>query len=351
MGRVTVGVSHTVAVVRAFCQDTVLLDDPSDVETQHTEEVPVAVIVVVDPLLTRPGALDEHTFPGHRLVAVDPRHPDDGREALAEARVLLTAIAPVDRSLLARAPRLGMVAKPGAGVDNIDLEGAAERGVLVCHAPGTRGQAVAEYVVWALLELAKRSATADGRTTAPLDLAGTTLGLVGLGDIGARVARIATALEMDVVAATRSRRAPDGLGVRFAAIAEIHRDVDALVLCAPLAPDTTGLVCARTLAEMRPGAVVVNVARGRCVVTADLTGALTEGRLRGAALDVSDPEPLPPDHPLRHMPNVIVTDHVAGRTPLAQRRAVARMVGDVRAFLDGRRPEHVVGTEATARPA
>jgi phosphoglycerate dehydrogenase-like enzyme len=351
VGHVTVGVSHTVAVVRAFCQDTVLLDDPCVVKLQRTEEGSVAVIVVVDPLLTRPGALDEHTFPGHRLVALDPRYPEDGGEALAEAAVLLTAIAPVDRALLARAPRLGMVAKPGAGVDNIDLESAAERGVLVCHAPGTRGQAVAEYVVWALLELAKRSATADGRTTTPLDLAGTTLGLVGLGDIGARVARVATALEMDVVAATRSRRPPAGLDVRFAAIDQIHREVDALVLCAPLAPDTTGLVSARTLAEMRAGSVVVNVARGRCVVTADLTDALSEGRLRGAALDVSDPEPLPPDHPLRHMRNVIVTDHVAGRTPLAQRRAVARMVGDVRAFLDGRRPEHVVGTGATTRHA
>jgi phosphoglycerate dehydrogenase-like enzyme len=304
----------------------------------------VAVIVVVDPLLTRPGALDEHAFPGHRVVAVDPRQlrAGDG-EALAEASVLLTAMAPVDRALLGRAPKVGLVAKPGAGVDNIDLDAAAERGALVCHAPGTRGQAVAEYVVWALLELAKRSATGGRGTAAPLDLAGSTLGLVGLGDIGGRVARIAAALQMDVVAATRSRRPVDGVDVRFTSVEEIHREVDALVLCAPLAPETTGLVAARTLAEMRPGAVVVNVARGRCVVTDDLADAVSAGRLRGAALDVTDPEPLPDDHVLRRMPNVIVTDHVAGRTPRAQRLAVGRMVADVRAFLDGRRPAHVVG--------
>lgn len=303
----------------------------------------MAVIVVVDPLLTRPGALDEHTFPGHRLVVIDPAGPDTAADrALAEASVVLTAIAPVDRLLLQRAPRVGLIAKPGTGVDNIDVGAAAERGAVVCHAPGTRGQAVAEYVVWALLELAKRSATGGHGTAAPLDLAGTTLGLVGLGDIGSRVARVAAALGMDVVAATHSRRPVQGVAVRFTELDRIHREVDALVLCAPLTPETTGLVDARSLAEMRPGAVVVNVARGRCGVTEDLADALSSGRLRGAALDVTEPEPLPDNHRLRHMPNVLVTDHVAGRTPRAQRLAVGRMVADVRAFLDGQRPTYVV---------
>ena len=307
----------------------------------------MAVIVVVDPLLTRPSALDEKSFPGHRLVVLDPgRRTAAADDVLAEATVLLTAMAPVDRGLLERAPRVGLVAKPGAGVDNIDLDTATSRGVLVCHAPGTRGQAVAEHVVWALLELAKRTATRGRGTAAPLDLAGTTLGLVGLGDIGARVARVAAALEMDVVAATPSRRPVPGVPVRFSGIDAIHREVDALVLCAPLTPETTGLVDVRSLAEMRPGAVVVNVARGRCVVTDDLVAALSGGRLRGAALDVTDPEPLPEDHPLRRMPNVLLTDHVAGRTPRAQRMAIGRMVADVTAFLDGQPPGHAVNAAA-----
>jgi D-3-phosphoglycerate dehydrogenase / 2-oxoglutarate reductase len=307
----------------------------------------MAVIVVVDPLLTRPGALDPDAFPGHRVMALDPAGPAGAAaEALAEAEVVLTAMAPVGARLLEQAPRLRLVAKPGAGLDNIDVDAATSRGILVCHAPGTRGQAVAEHVIWALLELAKRAATHGRGSAAPLDLAGTTLGLVGLGDIGAKVARVASALEMDVVAATRSRRPVPGVPVRFTGLAEIHRGVDALVLCMPLTPETAGLVDARRLGEMSPDAVLVNVARGGCVVTEDLVAALSSGGLRGAALDVTDPEPLPADHPLRHMPNVIVTDHVAGRTPRAQRLAVARMVADVTAFLGGRHPEHAVNGDA-----
>jgi phosphoglycerate dehydrogenase-like enzyme len=310
----------------------------------------VALIVAVDPLLTRPGALDEHSFPGHRLVVVDRRRPEDGGiEALAEAHVILTAIAPVDQDLLDRAPRAALVAKPGAGVDNIDLEAATSRGILVCHAPGTRGQAVAEHVVWALLELAKRTATGERGTAAPRDLAGTRLGIVGLGDIGARVARVAVALDVDVVAATRSRRPLPDVPVRFTELGGIHREVDALVLCAPLTPETTGLVDARSLAQMSPDAVVVNVARGRCVVTDDLVEALSAGRLRGAALDVTDPEPLPSDHPLRQLGNVLLTDHVAGRTPRAQSLALGRMVADVRAFLGGQSPTHAVNAAAVGR--
>jgi phosphoglycerate dehydrogenase-like enzyme len=307
----------------------------------------MAVIVVVDPYLSRPGALPPDAFPGHDVVALGPGRPTGAAaEALATATVALTAMAPVGVSLLDAAPRLRLIAKPGAGLDNIDLEVATARGIVVCHAPGTRGQAVAEYVLWSLLELAKRSGTRGAGTAAPLDLAGATLGLVGLGDIGSRVARVAGALGMDVVAATRSRRPVDGAPVRFADLADIHREVHALVLCMPLTPETEGLVNARTLQEMSPDAVLVNVARGRCVVTGDLLAALSAGRLRGAALDVTDPEPLPPEHPLRALPNVIVTDHVAGRTPRAQQLAVSRMVADVNAFLSGRRPGQAVNWDA-----
>lgn len=309
----------------------------------------MAVIVVVDPLVTRPGALDPAAFPRHEVVLVDPTRPTErAAEALAEATVLLTAMAPVGLPLLGRAPRVRLIAKPGAGLDNVDVAAASARGILVCHAPGTRGQAVAEYVLWALLELAKRSGTRGRGTAAPLDLAGTTLGLIGLGDIGSRVARAATALQMDVVAATRSRRPLPDTPVRFADVAVVHREVDSLVLCAPLTPQTQGMVNARTLWEMRPDAVLVNVARGRCVVTDDLLAAVSAGRLRGAALDVTDPEPLPPDHPLRRLPQVIVTDHVAGRTPRAQQLAVGLMVADVHAFLEGRRPAHAVNWDAAA---
>jgi phosphoglycerate dehydrogenase-like enzyme len=305
----------------------------------------VAVVAVVDPLLVVPGrGLTPEDLAGHRLVVPQAWDEASRRAAVAEADVVLTAVAPVTAALLAAAPRVGLVAKPGAGVDNIDVAAARERGVRVCHAPGTRGSAVAEHALWSLLHLARRGWEPLRRGgPLPLDLGGRTLGLLGLGDIGTRVARAGAALGMEVVASTPSRRRRDAdLEVRFVDLPELAGGCDALVLCAPLTPATDRLVDAGWLAGMRPDAMLVNVGRGRCVVTDDLHAAMAGGHLHGAALDVTDPEPLPADHPLRTLPNVLVTPHVAGLSVAAQRRAVQVLLRNVRAHLAGEVPPDLV---------
>ncbi len=310
----------------------------------------MARIAVVDPLLLTPGhGLDSGRLgPRHELVPAVGLTAQSLGEALRDVEVVLTAVAPVTAELMAAAPALRMVAKPGAGVDNIDVAEATRRGILVANAPGVRGQAVAEYVVFSTLHLLREAwRPAAERPVLAQDVAGRTLGLVGLGDIGARVARAGAALGADVVACTPSRRNPSpDVPVRFGSLTDVVTTADVLVLCMPLTSATRGLVDAAALARMRSGALLVNVARGPCVVTADLERALRDGHLRGAALDVTDPEPLPADHGLRALPNVLITPHVAGRSVRAQRLALDVLVQNVRGLLDGDGPLHVVNAEA-----
>ena len=307
----------------------------------------MAVITVLDPLLLRAGSgLTERLAADHEVRDASPLTGAALLAALADSEVLLTAMAPVTAEMIAAAPRLGLIAKPGAGVDNIDRHAAQARGVLVCNAPGTRGQAVAEYVLFATLYLARqawRDPSEWGRPPGYVDLAGRTLGLVGLGDIGSRVAAAAATLEMTVLASTPSRQNPrPEVPVAFVRTEELFRAADVVVLCMPLTDETSGLVHAGSLGQMPAGAILVNVARGACVVTADLEAALRCGHLGGAALDVTDPEPLPAGHGLRELPQVLVTPHLAGRTPRAQRQAVDVLLRNVAAFCAGTVPPHVV---------
>lgn len=311
-------------------------------------------VVVVDPLLadSRHGLVGNELSGDHELIIPRSWSAADVTAAAADADVLLTAVRPVTADLMAASPTLGLVAKPGAGIDNIDVAEANRRGILVCNAPGTRGQAVAEYVTWAMLDLAKwtRPSRTGSGPRLPLDLAERTLGLVGLGDIGSRVARIAHALGMPVIAATPSRTNRSGVDVRFTDLSAIHAECDVLVLCAPLTQETTGLIDRTRLEQMRPDAILINVARGRFVVTDDLAAVMAAGHLHGAALDVTDPEPLPSDHPLRALPNVLLTPHVAGRTAGAQRRALATMIRNVLAYLSGERPSNAVNADEVSQP-
>jgi phosphoglycerate dehydrogenase-like enzyme len=305
----------------------------------------MARVVVVDPLLVTPGFGIGPAWAGPEHVVVVP--PAFDREALApllsDAEALLTAHAPVTDDLLGLAPRLRLVAKPGAGVDNIDVEAARRRGVMVTNVPGARGRAVAEHALFLLLSLARKAWMADDpawRDALAVQLGGKTLGVVGLGEIGSLVARFGHGLGMTVVAYSRTpdpARVPD-VPVRFVAIDDLLREADAVVLCVPLTDATRGLVDRAAMASMRDGAFLVNVARGPVVVTDDLVDALRSGRLGGAGLDVTDPEPLPPDHPLRSIPNVMLSPHNAGRTVESQAAALERMRANVRSVLAGEGP-------------
>jgi D-3-phosphoglycerate dehydrogenase len=257
----------------------------------------------------------------------------------------------VDGALLDAGPGLRVVGRLGVGLDNIDLDAARRRGVAVVHAGDANATAVAEYVFAALLHFSRRLAGADGDVRAGRwsrlewggrELAGRTLGLVGCGRIGRRVARRAQAFEMRVLVADPALAAGDpelaALGARVASLDEVLENCDFLSLHVPLTPATRRLIGAGALARLRPGCVVVNAARGGVLDEAALADALHSGHLGGAALDVREVEPPPPEDPLRDCPRLLLTPHVAGLTADAQRRTVQRVAADVARVLAGQPP-------------
>jgi phosphoglycerate dehydrogenase-like enzyme len=266
------------------------------------------------------------------------RDPEALRQALAGATALIVRNRiRVDGALLEAAPRLRVVGRLGTGLDNVDQEALGARGVALVHAPGANAPGVAEYVLAALFHLARglpRAAQGEDRLAlGGFELAGKTLGLVGLGEVGLRVAHRAKTLGMRVVGYDPLRRpweaALEVAGVEFLPLEEVLAKAQFLSLHAPLTPETRGLVGREVLARMRPGAYLINTARGELVDHHALYEALRSGHLAGAVLDVTDPEPLPPDHPLRELENCLLTPHIAGLTRESQARVGERVVRGV----------------------
>jgi phosphoglycerate dehydrogenase-like enzyme len=266
------------------------------------------------------------------------RAPEALRQALAGATALIVRNRiRVDGALLEAAPRLRVVGRLGTGLDNVDQEALGARGVALVHAPGANAPGVAEYVLAALFHLARglpRAAQGEDRLAlGGFELAGKTLGLVGLGEVGLRVAHRAKTLGMRVVGYDPLRRpweaALEVAGVEFLPLEEVLAEAQFLSLHAPLTPETRGLVGREVLARMRPGTYLINTARGELVDHHALYEALRSGHLAGAVLDVTDPEPLPPDHPLRELENCLLTPHIAGLTRESQARVGERVVRGV----------------------
>jgi D-3-phosphoglycerate dehydrogenase / 2-oxoglutarate reductase len=251
----------------------------------------------------------------------------------------------VDAALLARAPRLRVLARTGVGVDLVDLEEASARGIAVVITPGTGTRAIAEGVLAHALHLVKRLAPltrlvregrwAERTGVAVGDLDGATIGIIGYGRIGRRVGELAAAFGMRVLA--HDPVCPPPAEVDRPDLGELAEASDVLTLHAPLTAATYHLVDAGLLGRMRPGAILVNCGRGGLLDLDAALAALESGRLGGIGLDVFDPEP-PPHHPLFDHPNVVLTPHLLGltrRATAATFGAAARGITDV---LAGRRP-------------
>jgi D-3-phosphoglycerate dehydrogenase len=245
---------------------------------------------------------------------------------LAEAEGLVVRVAPIDADRLERAPRLRVIGKHGIGVDNVDLVAARARGVVVVFTPGANDEAVAEHTLTLMLMLARRMEKLVGLTRAGrfdegrraadgIDLRGKTLGLIGVGRIGGRVAEICRGcFSMTVLAHdpyVSAGRAGE-LGVELTSVEELLRRADFVSVHTPLTPETRNVVSRERLALMKPTAYLINCARGGLVDEAALGDALAEGRIAGAGIDVFESEPPPADHPLLSLPGAIVTSHVAG---------------------------------------
>jgi glyoxylate reductase len=267
-----------------------------------------------------------------------PPSPEELRSRVAEAEGLLALLTDrVDEELLNAAPRLRAIANYAVGFDNIDVEAVAKRGIPVGVTPDVLTDATADLAWAIMLAVARRlpearDAVLGGawRTWDPngwlgVDVHGATLAVVGAGRIGRAVARRAMGFDMEVLTLRRG----DDLH------AALER-ADFVSLHVPLTPETRHLIDARALARMKPTAILVNTARGAIVDQDALAAALHEGRLGGAALDVTDPEPLPADHPLLRAPNLLVTPHIGSATETARAAMADRAVDNLLAALAGR---------------
>ena len=257
----------------------------------------------------------------------------------------------VDEALFLKAPRLRLIQLLSAGYDRADIDAARRARVLIANNGGSNSVAVAEHTLMLMLAASRRLVRQHANVTGGrwrgnevprlAELRGKTLGIVGLGNIGRKVARLAGAFGMAVVyydTARLSEDAEDALGARFRLLDELLREADIVTLHVPLDDSTQRLIGARELALMKETAIVVNTSRGPVIDEAALCRALAEGAVAAAGLDVFDSEPPPPDNPLFALDNVTLTGHLAGPTVESHRGRVRNAFDNVQRVARGEPP-------------
>jgi phosphoglycerate dehydrogenase-like enzyme len=259
---------------------------------------------------------------------------------------------PFPRAVIEALPKLRLLITTGARNASFDLEAAKERNVVVCGTPGT-GNPTAGVAIGLMLELTRRIGFENARmksgqlwqTTIGIDLEGQTLGVIGLGKLGTRVANIAKAFGMKVIAWSQNltpEKASEA-GVDYASKEDLLRRADFISIHVILSQRTRGLIGANELSLLKPTVYVINTSRGPIIEEAALLAALKEKRIAGAGLDVFDVEPLPLDHPLRRLDNVVLTPHLGYVSVQNYRAYFAGVVEDIRAWMDGK-PVRVMTT-------
>jgi D-3-phosphoglycerate dehydrogenase len=262
------------------------------------------------------------------------------------------------REMIEASPRLKIIARHGVGTDNVDIPAASDNGVWVTSTPGSNSNAVAEHVFALLLSLTRQIVPAANRVLAGtwaegrgdlvgFELSGRTLGIVGFGAIGRRVAAIAGGFGMRVLASDPIATAADvaAAGADLVELDALYDGADIITLHAPLLPSTRHMISTRELARMKNGAIVINTSRGGLIDEDALVTVLTNGTLAGAALDVLEAESIDMKDPLSHnrvplpdVPNLLVSPHIAGQTQEAFQEAGTRSWSDVQAVLAGATP-------------
>lgn len=298
-----------------------------------------------------------------RVVVCEDETEDGFLKVAAEADGLLFRVRPrCTESLMAACKRLKVVGRHGVGLDTVDIPAATRLGVAVVHAPGSNSQAVAEHALMLMLACVKRTRQIDRMTRAGdwsarrdvrnTELGGKTLGIVGVGNVGRRVARFCAALGMRVlgydpyVPADELRRR----GVEpVPSLETLLPQVDVLTCHTPLTPETRGMIDPRTLGLMKRGAILINTSRGPVQQEEALFEALTRGHLAAAGLDVFEQEPAPTDSKLFNLDNVVCSTHVAGVTVEATETATLQVTGEMLRVLRGEMPDVLVNPEVQAR--
>jgi D-3-phosphoglycerate dehydrogenase len=298
---------------------------------------------------------DRELPPEHAdLVAGRARVCGPAHGELAEADAVVAALRRWDDDAMGGGPNLKVISRIGAGYDTVDVAAATARGIVVCHTPAAPTVSTAEHTIALLLAVTKRlpalmSRAAEGLAAGRaegMELDGRLLGLLGYGRIARRVACTARALGMDTIAYDPFVSAREGDETHLVSADDLWPRSDVITLHAPATSDTNHIVNDATLRKMKPAAYLVNCARGSLVDHVALLGALDEGRLAGAGLDVTEPEPLPRGHPLLTHPRVIVTPHMASSTVAGRRRLYAQAIDNALAVLSGL-PATVVPEQAS----
>jgi D-3-phosphoglycerate dehydrogenase len=296
------------------------------------------------------------------IVTEDPTEEGMIRTA-ADADGILFRVRPgCPAHLMEACKRLRVVGRHGVGLDTVDIPAATRLGIAVVHAPGSNSQAVAEHALMLMLACVKRTLLIDRLTRrgdwrprteeANTELGGKTLGIIGVGNIGRRVARFCAALGMRVLG--YDKYVPDDEVRRRGAepqpsLEALLPQCDVVTCHTPLTPETRHMINARTLGLMKRGAIFINTSRGGVQDERALFEALTRGQLAAAGLDVFEQEPTPVDNPLLNLDNVVVSSHVAGVTREANRQMAVQVAGEMLRVLRGERPEVLVNPEVWPR--
>ena len=315
-------------------------------------------IVILDGYALNPGDLSYDVLKQFGDLAIYDR-TDSEAEAIArigDGEIVLTNKVPITESLLAACPGIRLVCVMATGYNVVDCAACARRGIPVTNVPGYGTAAVAQFTMALLLELCHRVGLHDRDVhqggwqkadcftywlTPQMELAGKTMGIIGLGSIGMAVARLAKAFGMNILAYNRSQ-SPQGREIAtYVDLDTLLSQSDVVSLHCPLFPETQGIINAQTLSKMHRGALLVNTSRGALIDEQALAQALTSGKLRGAALDVTCQEPIDPNNPLLSCKNCIITPHMAWAPLESRQRLLNTVVDNIRSFLTGT-PKNVV---------
>lgn len=314
-------------------------------------------IVILDGYTANPGDLSWGSLKELGEVTVYERtRREEIAGRAADADIVLTNKVVMDREMMALLPRLKYIGVLATGYNVVDIEAARERDIIVTNVPAYSTESVAQTVFAHLLTVTNRTEHyaqqnrlgrwAENRDfcywdTELTELAGKTMGIVGLGHIGRRVAEIALAFGMQVKAMTSKKAEELPAGIQKAELQSLLASADVVSLHCPLTEGTRHLIHRETLRLMKPSAILINTGRGPLVDDEALAEALNEGRLRAYCADVVTEEPPKADHPLLHAPNAFITPHIAWATVEARKRLLQTAISNVEAFVNGH-PVNVV---------
>ena len=307
-------------------------------------------IVVLDGYCLNHGDLDWSAFEALGSFSVYDRTPYDKIvERMGSAEIMITNKCIIDEGVLEKLENLRYIGVLATGYNNIDVSACKRRGIVVTNVPSYSTESVVQSVFGLILELyigigsqsasVKRGdwAKAPDFCYYPMglrELSGKTLGIIGYGSIGRRVKEVALAFGMKVIVNTRTKRVQED-GFRYVTREELFSESDIVTLHCPLTDENKGMINSAAISLMKPGAIIINTARGGLIVSSELCEALKTGRIAGAGLDVAECEPPAADDPLIAQPNVIVTPHTAWATHEARDRLMKKAALNLEAFLKG----------------